>query len=672
MNRNKLTEILSQEEKMLLLTQGQREGDYDQTYEIPHLGIKPKYLADGPHGVRTKKEKNCTSFPNLCCVAATWDKELCFELGSAIAHDCIEHRVDVLLGPGANIKRHVLCGRNFEYFSEDPVLSGEMAAGYISGLQQKGVSACLKHFALNNQEKHREYVSVEVDERTLREIYLKSFEIAVKKSSPHSVMCSYNKMDSVWCSENPYLLREILKEEWGYKGVVISDWGAVHDVSRAIGAGLDMQMPRNKNIVSQLSEGLEKGLLTQEDIDGALDRVLDFVTKPAPEKVNYDRAAQHDTARRIAASGIVLLKNNDRVLPLTAEKYKKITLVGEYAVSPLIGGQGAAEVFAEDEYVDSPLDELKKQLDGIEISYYEGYGKTAYSETMLWPKMREFADHIADSDAVVLFMGTMTSEDTEKFDRRSASLNPNFSLFAEKAFSMGKKVISVIQSGSAVILDEITAFSHSIAQAWLGGEAAGGAVADALCGRVNPSGKLPETFPLCERKDLPYPGDGLKIQYSEGQNVGYRYYDKHPEETAYPFGHGLSYTAFDYSNLVVQPGEGKLLISLDVTNTGEYDGAEVVQIYVGKDVSCYTRPIKELKAFEKVFINSGETKRVSLEINVSELGVYNRSLHRYVVEPGSYTVFAASSSKDVRLTSAITLNTPAPYSIGQKGKSMMA
>ena len=671
MNKKELINSLTLEEKILLLTQGQKKGGYDQTYGIEHLGIKTKFMCDGPHGIRSTVDKNCTSFPNLCCAGASWDREMLYTMGSALADECKAHGVDLLLGPGANIKRHILCGRNFEYFSEDPVLSGEMAAAYINGLQDNGVGASLKHYAMNNQELHREYISVEADERVMREIYLKSFEIAVKKSSPVSVMCAYNKIDSVWCSENKTILKDILKDEWGYKGIMISDWGAVHDIRRAIPAGLDMQMPRNARITEQIQDGLNKGILTEAHIDEAVSRILDFVTKESPEFDGYDRNEQHTTAKNIAASGIVLLKNQNSTLPLNSDKYKKISVIGEFAASPLTYGQGSAEVYAKTEYIDSPLVCLESILGKDVIQYKETYKKREYSAEMLWPKTREFLDFISDSDAVVLFVGSMESEDTEKFDRRSARFNPNYEHFIDTACKTGKKVIVVIQSGSAMLPGAWRSKADAIVQMWLGGEGAGSAVADILTGKINPSGKLSETFPLRERTDLEYESDGLKLVYKEGFDVGYRYYDKHPEEIWYPFGHGLSYTDFVYSNLNITRDADSLSISFDLTNTGENDGSEVVQVYVGKEVSCVTRPIKELKAFEKTSLNKGESKTVVLKLDISELSYYNRALKQWTVEPGIYTFYIGSSSRDIRLEGKTIISDEPPFSVQQLGESMM-
>ena len=672
MNKNDIIKQLTLEEKMLLLTQGEKQGGYDRTYKLDKYGVEQKFMFDGPHGIRADVSENCTSFPNLCCAGASWDKEILYKMGEALADECIKQGVDMLLGPGANIKRHILCGRNFEYFSEDPVLSGEMAAAYINGLQSRGVGASLKHFALNNQEKHREYISIEVDERVMREIYLKSFEIAVKKSSPYSVMCAYNKVDSIWCSENRMLLNDILKEEWGYKGIAISDWGAVHDVRRAIAAGLDMQMPRNRAIIEQLKDGISKKILNENDVDRAVSRVLDFVTRPKNEKGDYDRDRQHEIAREIASAGIVLLKNDKKVLPLTEEKYKKIAVIGEFAKSPLTYGQGSAEVNASEEYIDSPFDCLAKSLGSVELKYGEFFKKREYSHEMLWPKAKEYKEFISDTDAVVIFIGSMESEDTEKFDRRSALFNPNYEFFVDLANKAGKKVVVVIQSGSAMLLNDIKSKADAIVQMWLGGEGAGKAVSDVLRGAYNPSGKLSETFPTKERSDLEYEGDGLKLVYKEGFDVGYRYYDKHPEEICYPFGHGLSYTEFEYSGLKAEYCGKELKISFDLNNIGDCDGAEVAQVYVGKKISCVTRSVKELKAFEKVYLKRGEKKTVNITIDVNDLAYYNRSMRSWVVEPGEYQIYLGSSSRDIRQKVNVEITDRAPYSMQQLSDSSLA
>ena len=666
MDIKNLVSNLTVEEKAALLT-----GDGGMlTHAVERLSIPAKNFADGPHGVRHAKQENCTSFPNLCSAAATWDSELIYEMGVALAKDCIQHDVDMLLGPGINIKRYANCGRNFEYMSEDPVVSGELAAAYINGLQSLGVAASLKHFALNNQEKDRLQVSVEIDERTLREIYLKGFEIAVKKSNPASVMCAYNKLFSVWCSENKLLLSDILKNEWGFKGFVVSDWGAVQNAGRALAAGLDLQMPHNWKMVENVKSALESGTLTEERLNNACERFLTFVMSKKAEKSDYNRVQQHTVARKVAANGTVLLKNDNNVLPLTAAKYKKIAVIGEYGKAPLSYGQGSAEVFPQDEYIESPLEELRKALPECEFVYNEFYQKRAFSDVMLWPRKGEFFHFVKDCDVVLMFVGAMESEDTENFDRRTLELNPNQEMFIELAAKAGKKVVVICQSGSAMVFGKWRHRVHAILQMWLGGEAAGGAIADVLTGAVNPCGKLPETFPTKPRLDLDT-GNGLVVKYSEGAAVGYRYYDSHPEEVAYPFGFGLSYTTFNYSGATLTRNGDSLRVRFTLKNTGERDGAEVVQLYAAKPLSCVSRVPKELKTFKKVFLKAGEEKQVEIDLNVSDLAYYNCALKAWVVEPGEYKLYLASSARDIRLTLDYMSEDSVPYTTKQISEGMI-
>lgn len=656
------------EEKALLLTGAGRM----RTFGIERLGISEKEMADGPHGVRTDVEENCTSFPNLCSVGATWDEEVTHELGEALALECIKRDISMLLAPGINIKRHILCGRNFEYLSEDPVLAGNLGAAYINGMQEKGVGTSLKHFACNNQEANRGNVNVDVDLRTLREIYLKGFEIAVKKAKPESVMCAYNRLLSIWCSENRFLLTEVLREDWNYEGFVISDWGAVHDMGNAVAAGLDMQMPRNANIIEELKAAVEQGKVTMEEIDEAASRVLRFAIKEKPQPVAYDRDKQHEVAQKIAAAGIVLLKNERDILPITKEKYHKISVIGEFAESPNICGQGSAEVNVCPEYIDSPLAELKKALgDDVEIQYKEMYRKREFSDTMLWPRTGEFRQFIADSDVVLMFIGSMVSEDTECFDRRTARFNPNYEHFINMACDVGKKVIVVMQTGSAMVLGDWRNRVYGIVQMWLAGEGAGKAIADVLTGQVNPSGKLPETFPDRLRTDLDYPGEHNVVEYREKGEVGYRYYDKHPEEIIYPFGYGLSYSRFEYSDLKVEVQEESVAVSLKVSNLGTMDGNEVVQIYVGCCDSSVKRPVKELKAFRKVWVKASETVTVEMTLDMEDFAYYNVLLNRWVVEKGEYMIYAAASSQDIRCESRIQLEGNADYTLIRKGHDMI-
>lgn len=668
----KIEDIVKQmtfEEKAQLLT-----GINDaRTRSYKQYGIESKTMIDGPHGVRIDREKNCTHFPNLCALAASWDVEMAKKMGAALAQECKKNNIDMLLAPGINIKRTPLCGRNFEYISEDPVVAGEMGAAYINGLQNNGVACSLKHFAANNQEKYRCVTSVEIDERTLREIYLKPFEIAVKKAKPESIMCSYNKINAIWSSENPFLLTEILRNEWKYDGFVVSDWGAVHDVVKAVRAGLDLQMPSNNNIVEQLKSGIENGDISMENIDFAVKNILKFALREKVVNTEYDRDKQHEIAKEIASSGIVLLKNDNNVLPLTEEKYKKIAVIGDFAENPLVMGQGSSEVYPMKEYVDSPLAELKKLLPNTEITYKEVFKRSEYSENMIWPEFcrADFVHFISEADVVIVFAGSMTSEDSEMFDRCSIELNPNYERVVEVALEHGRQVILVLQTGSAVMLERLKNTSSAIVQMWLSGEAGGAAIAEILCGKKNPSGKLPETFPTKLRTDINYPGNGKFVEYNEKLNVGYRYYDKHTEEICYPFGHGLSYTDFSYNNLSITETDEEFNVCFNLKNTGRHDGAEIIQVYVSDPVSTVPKPLKELKHFEKVFLNSGEEKEITVKLNRNDFTYYNTALHSWVVENGTYKIMIGSSSQDIRLEDNIIYNQKMPYSIQQVGDAMV-
>lgn len=644
------------------------------TRGIEKMGIHQKAMLDGPHGLRLSLEKNCTHFPNLCSLAATWDIKMAELMGDALANDCIEHDIDLVFGPGMNIKRTPLCGRNFEYFSEDPIVAGEMASGYVNGLQKKGIGACIKHFAVNNQEKYRCVTSVEIDERTLREIYLKGFEITVKKAKPYGIMCAYNKVNAIWCSENKHLLTDILKNEWGYEGFVISDYGAVHDPVRALAAGLDLHMPEGSNFTEKIKVGLKENKIKEEQIDMALRHLLRFLTIRKPEKAIYNRDSQHEIAVKIAEAGIVLLKNEDNVLPLTKEKYKKIAVIGEFAENPLVSGQGSAEVHQSKNNTDSAIDKLKKLLPEVEIEYREMFKKSAFSENMLWaeiykPGYREF---ISSADVVIVFAGDMSSENTEKLDRRTIEINPNYEMFIEFASMLNKNVVVVLQNGGAVIIPEWRNQAKGIVEMWLAGEAAGSAIANVLCGKVNPSGKLPETFPKRLRTDIDYPGNGRYVEYNEKLEVGYRYYDKHPEEICYPFGFGLSYTEFSYDDISVIENKDTYEIRFKLKNIGDRAGEEVVQAYLSDSISNVKKTEKELKQFKKVYLEAGEEKEVSFTFTQDDFSYYNVMLGQWVVENGLYKILIGSSSRDIMLIAEINYNKDMIYSIKNTGTDMMS
>jgi len=657
MNVHEILSQLTQEEKISLLTGINGK----ESPEVPRLGIPAVTFVDGPHGVRENEGRNATHFPNLCCVAASWDKDAVYRMGEALAEDCIRLGVALIFGPGINIKRDILCGRNFEYLSEDPVISGELSASYINGVQSRGIGACLKHFAVNNQELDRTGLSAEVDERTMREIYLKGFEIAVKKSAPENIMCAYNKINAVFCSENHMLLTDILRNEWGYKGFVVSDWGAVRHEGRAVAAGIDLIMPPKPYTCEKVKEGLDSGLLSQERLEEAAKRVLSFVTKERPKPDgSYDRDRQHKVAREVAGAGVVLLKNENKVLPLTSKKYKKIACIGEFARRPVIGGHGSAEVNCDPSWIESPLEELQKLMPETEFIQQDVFSKDSLPDSMLFNKAWGTMMKADEADAVMLFIGSMEGEFAEATDRQSARLLPIYEYYIRRMYTIKKPIIVVLQTGGAVILPDWKGKVDAIVEMWFGGEAAGGAVADVLTGKLNPSGRLPETFPNCMRKDIVYRED-FKLTYDEKLDVGYRYYDKHPEEIAFPFGHGLSYTDFSYENLSVTMEKDSLTAEFMLTNVGDTDGHEVVQLYVGNPTSTVTKPIKELKAFEKIFLQAGESKKITLQIPFSELAYYNTMLHKWVTEPGDYTVYVGASSRDIRLTETVLVETEPLY-----------
>ncbi len=617
---------------------------------VERLGINPVTLADGPHGVRIMGTDDCVAFPCLSGVAATWNKELAYKMGEGIAKDCISHDRAMILGPGVNMKRTDLCGRNFEYFSEDPVLSGEMAAGYINGVQSLGVGACIKHFAANNQETDRLTISVDVDERTLREIYLRPFEIAIKKSNPAAVMCALQRVNSVLCSENKVLLNDILKEEWGYEGFTMTDWGCCKDKGKALAAGLDLQMPDAPGLVDKVKEALENGTITEEILDEAVYRILKFVANYKKQNVEISREKQHETAREIAEESIVLLKNDNNVLPITKGKYKKIAILGEYAEKPVIAGYGSANVYVSEKYIDNPLECLKKEIDAdTEIAYVPLYSTDKYFEKTHIALQRDYAEAIDGADLVLMFMGRQKSVEAEGSDRVTSHLDPYYEFFINRIYAKKKDIVLVVQSGGAFIPLAWQNKVKGIVQMWLGGEAAGSAVSNVLCGKVNPSGKLSETFPLKSRTDIDYPGNGCCVSYDEKWRVGYRYYDLHPEEVWYPFGHGLSYTTFEYRDMNIEKCDTQFNISLKVKNSGNIDGKEAVQIYVFDTVSSVSKPKKELCGFEKVFLKAGEEKEIKITVPEYYLSHYNLTCRKWMIEPGEFVFLAGASSADVRL-----------------------
>lgn len=661
--KQKIEKVLAQltvEEKAALLTGGPASLS---TAGIERLGIKAKRLADGPHGQRNPNEgSDCTLLPSCCATAATWNDDLAYLMGQTIANDCVHNDIQMILGPGVNIKRNALNGRNFEYFSEDPYLTGKMTAAYVNGCEENGVGTSVKHLACNSQETRRTFTSAEVDERTLREIYLKAFEIAVQESKPTSIMCAYNKINSIWCGEHKQILDEIPRGEWGYEGIMISDWGAVHNAARSILAGLDLRMPGNTaDTVAAVKEAMRLGKLSEEDLDRHCARVLEFLLREVRPDKGYDREKQHQNAVAIAEEAICLLKN-DNILPLSAKKMKKIAVTGEYAVEPYLNGQGSAEVYPNPEHIDSPYECLKRALPDVQVDYLPHLTKKQ-PDQMLWPKLGKEMPDLESYDAVLVFTGVQPSQDSENMDRFDNRLAGYIEHTIGNIYSHNPNVVLVLTGGCSTFKSDNGALCPAIVQMWPTGEGAGQAIANVLTGKVNPSGKLSETFPTEMRRDIDLNGDGQKIEYNEKWAVGYRYYDLHPEEIWFAFGHGLSYTTFEYSNPVLTKTAAGYRIAFDIKNTGKTAGKEVAQLYIGDPVSTVSKPVKELKRYAKVLLEPDETKTVTFEITPQDFSYYNISLHEWIAESGRYDLYIGASSRDIRLTLNFDYQNPDCYTM---------
>ena len=640
-----------------------------ETTPIKRLGIPSIFMADGPHGLRKEREDSkgmfkeshpATCFPTAVTLAASWDPELVAEVGRAIAEECLDQGVAMILGPGVNIKRTPLCGRNFEYFSEDPCLAGELAAAFIRGVQEMGVAVSLKHYAANSQEYRRLTISSEVDERALREIYLKAFETAVKKSRPATIMCSYNLVNGIHASENKKLLWDILRKEWDFDGIVISDWGAVNNRVKGLAAGLDLEMPSSNGIHDQMIvEAVKAGKLDPEVLDRAVARILRFVFKCARRGEGGDLPGglrkHHQLARRAAASGAVLLKNESgscrsalrRTLPSSAG-WRGNPLPGQRQQpgKPQEAGQLLRLPEAQGiPYAYAPATPSRRRLLGKGDCRRRGAG----------PK----------KEYVLVFAGLTDEYESESFDRRHMEMPRGHNELISALAGVSENVIVVLSCGSPVEmpwLDRVGA----VLNLYLGGEAAGEAAYDLLFGRVNPSGKLAETFPrrLEDCLGAKYFGMGPRqVHYRESIFVGYRYYDSAQKEVLFPFGHGLSYTRFDYANLELSAKsideKGTLTVSFDITNSGDRDGAETAQLYVRDCAATHFVPEKELRAFKKVFLKSGETKRVTLELGREAFAFYNVRTGSWCVETGDFEILVGASSRDIRLRATVRVNAPA-------------
>ena len=653
-------------EEKAALTSG---ADFWTTKAIDRVGLPSIMMTDGPHGLRKQaggtdhlglaSSVPATCFPPAVGIGASFDPELIERVGAAIGVEAAIEDVAVVLGPGVNIKRSPLCGRNFEYFSEDPIVSGILGAASVRGIQSQGVGSSLKHFAANNQEFDRMRASSDVDPRPLHEIYLRGFERVVRDAQPWTVMCSYNRINGVYASEDPWLLTQVLRDDWGFDGLVVSDWGAVNDRVAGVAAGLDLEMPSSGGRTdAQLVAAVHAGELAESVLDTAADRAIDLVRKAGQRPAvtgPLDIEAHHALAREAAGRSIVLLKNDGDLLPLAPEQ--TIAVVGAFATEPRF--QGAGSSLINPTRVDKALDELRV-IGGDRVSYAEGFavegGAVAASGRSADALRAEAVATASAADVAVVFLGLPAAEESEGFDRDHIDLPADQLDVLEAVVAANPATVVVLSNGGVVALpfaDRVPA----IVETWLLGQAGGGAVADVLYGAVNPSGKLTETVPV-RLEDNPsygnFPGEFGHVRYGEGVLVGYRWYDAKGLDVTFPFGHGLSYTTFSYGEASVSAADdGDLVVRVDITNTGARDGREVVQVYVAPVTSVVQRAPRELKAFSSVALAAGETRTVELVIHRDDLAYWDVRVDRWIVESGEYRVEVAASSRDIRSTATV-------------------
>lgn len=661
MNVKEIVRKMTLEEKAGLCS----GADFWHTKAVERLDVPQMMVSDGPHGLRKQEETadhlgldesiKAVCFPAGCATAASFDRKLLRTLGETLGKECQAEGIGVLLGPAVNIKRSPLCGRNFEYFSEDPYLAGQMASSYIKGVQSKGVGTSIKHFLANNQEHRRMSSSSEVDERTLREIYLSAFEEAVKKAKPWTVMCSYNRINGVYAAQNKKYLTDVLRGEWGFDGFVVSDWGAVNDRVADLEAGLELEMPSSFGINDKkIVEAVEKGELSEEVLDKAVERILSIVAKSAENRKEgavYDKEEDHRLARRIAAESMVLLKN-DGVLPL--RKGARIAFIGEFAENPRFQGGGSSHINT------FKTESAWEMADKSHVIYAQGYRtkEDKLDDTLLSEAIRA----AALAETAVVFAGLPDAFESEGFDRTHMRLPKCQNELIEAVCDANPNTIVVLHNGSPVEMPWIHKVK-GVLETYLGGQAVGGAVVDVLYGDVNPSGRLPETLPL-KLEDNPsyifYSGEGDKVEYREGVFVGYRYYDKKKMEVLFPFGHGLSYTSFLFSNLKVSQKRmddtEELQVTVEVKNTGHCAGKEVVQLYVAApEDGEVIRPVRELRGFEKVELAPGERKTVSFRLGRRAFAYYDTEISDFRVPTGEYRIEIGRSSRDICLSEAVVV-----------------
>ena len=643
--------------------------DFWHTKAVERLGIPASMVSDGPHGLRKQEEGGdhlgandsieAVCFPTACATAASFDRALLTRMGEAIGDSCQHEGLSVLLGPAVNIKRSPLCGRNFEYFSEDPYLAGQMAAAFIHGVQSRNVGTSIKHFAANSQEHRRMSSSSEVDERTLREIYFPAFETAVKQEQPWTVMCSYNRLNGVFSSEDPWLLTQVLRDEWGFEGYVMSDWGAVSDRVAGLKAGLDLEMPASGGWNDRrIAAAVRDGSLDEAVLDRAVERILNIVfrhVENAKPETPWDKEAQHALAAEIAADCMVLLKNEDKILPL--EREETVAFIGEFAAKPRFQGGGSSHIHS------FKTTGALEASSGLPVVYAEGYSAAEDRATE-----EQIAEAVAAAKAVgvaVVFAGLPDVYESEGYDRSHLRLPDCQNRLIAAVAAANPNTVVVLHNGAPVEMPWIDSVK-AVLEAYLGGQAVGLAAVRVLYGDVNPSGRLPESFPK-KLADTPcylsYGGEGNTAVYNEGVFVGYRYYDKKETEVLFPFGFGLSYTSFSLSDLRLSAAEicddETLTVTLRVRNTGERAGKTVVQLYVGDEESSVFRPVRELKAFEKMYLEPGEEKELRFELDKRAFAFWSAELHDWYVETGEFRIEAGFSSREILETATLMVRSTA-------------
>ena len=626
-----------------------------QLKSVSRLGLESVMVTDGPHGLR-KQDGNAdhlgiavsvpsTCFPAACATACSFDTGLLTDVGRAMGEECLQEDVAVILGPGVNIKRSPLCGRNFEYFSEDPLLSGEMGAALISGVQECGVGTSLKHYAANDQETRRMVIDVIADARAMREIYLKAFEIAVKKAKPWTVMCSYNLIDGVYSADSKWLLTDVLRGDWGFEGLVMTDWGAVNDRVQGIRAGLDLEMPGSKGVNdAKIVEAVKNGALKEEELDLVAERIVRLILRYSKKPgYKYDVARHHALARRAAADSCVLLKNDDSVLPLKAGA--TVAVIGDFAKTPRYQGAGSSKI--NPSKMDNAHDELVKL--GFTVAYTKGYNGTEPDDHLI-----EAAVEAAKSaDVAVIFAGLPDAYESEGFDRKVLDMPESHTKLIQAVAGAKPETVVVLQLGAPVSTDWAERVKGLVVS-YLGGQAGGGGIADILSGKVCPGGKLAESWPH-KLEDNPsyncFPGSRKTVEYRESIFVGYRYYETAGKQVAWPFGYGLSYTSFEYSGISVSGDE----VLFNIKNTGGVAGSEAAQVYLSLPGSKIVRPSIWLAAFTKVQLAPGESKTVRVKLDKQAFEYYNSAAGGWRVEGGQYTVSVGASVRDIRLTSSIEM-----------------